>query len=327
MDTLKLIEEAVLSAAAALPEAERPPRVLAARDCQPQQLADALVCLTRSCAPGEVAVLADRTGEGSGKEGFLFAADRFFADEEELCVDAFSKRRMVTPVYYRDLEAVLPDPQTPGALCFTFAGGRRETAAVPHYSTFLCAALTAILKALEKNGAGPGAASPGGQAPKKEKTSMIYYEFVMLKPDAVRRGLAEEIVRRLRRGGFTVEQLACKTATAELIRAHYADNIVKYGPDFARRASACFDGQIVLPMLLGSEKPDIVARVRQLVGATDPQKAARGSIRGDLGVDSFEKSNAENRMCENLIHASDSDEAVRAEAAVWFDAATLADCF
>ena len=153
---------------------------------------------------------------------------------------------------------------------------------------------------------------------------MTYYEFVMLKPDAVRRGLAEEIVRRLRQGGFTVEQLACKTATAELIRAHYADNIVKYGPDFARRASACFDGQIVLPMLLGSQSPDIVAKVRELVGATNPEKAAPGTIRGDLGVDSFDKSNAEDRMCENLIHASDSDEAVRTEAAVWFDAATLA---
>lgn len=324
MDTLKLIEEAVLSAAAALPGPERPPRVLAAQDCRPQQLADALVCLTRSCAPSEVAVLADRTGEGSGKEGFLFAADRFYADEEELCVDAFSKRRMVTPVYYRDLAAVQPDPDTPGALCFTFGSGRRETAAVPHYGAFLCAALTAILKALREPGPEPDAAAGG---PKKEGTPMKYYEFVMLKPDAVRRGLAEEIVRRLRRGGFTVEQLACKTATAELIRAHYADNIVKYGPDFARRASACFDGQTVLPMLLGSEQADIVARVRALVGATDPQKAARGTIRGDLGVDSFEKSNAEDRMCENLIHASDSDEAVRAEAAVWFDAATLADCF
>lgn len=156
---------------------------------------------------------------------------------------------------------------------------------------------------------------------------MTYYEFVMLKPDAVRRGLAEEIVRRLRQGGFTVEQLACKTATAELIRAHYADNIVKYGPDFARRASACFDGQTVLPMLLGSQSPDIVAKVRELVGATNPEKAAPGTIRGDLGVDSFDKSNAEDRMCENLIHASDSDAAVRAEAAIWFEPKTLEGLF
>ena len=156
---------------------------------------------------------------------------------------------------------------------------------------------------------------------------MTYYEFVMLKPDAVRRGLAEEIMRRLRAGGFTIEQMGCKTATAELIRAHYADNIVKYGPDFERQASVCFDGQIVLPVLLGSESPDIVAKVRALVGATNPEKAAAGTIRGDLGIDSFDKSNAEDRMCENLIHASDSDEAVRAEAAIWFDAKTLEGLF
>lgn len=164
MDQIQLVEEAVLSAAAALPGPERPPRVLAARDCRPQQLTDALICLTRSCAPGEVAVLADRTPQGSGREGFLFAADRFYADEEELCVDAFSKRRLVTPVYYRDLAAVRPDPQTPGALCFCFCDGRRETAAVPHYSGFVCAALNAVLQALQAAGAegGPAAAPEKG---------------------------------------------------------------------------------------------------------------------------------------------------------------------
>lgn len=156
---------------------------------------------------------------------------------------------------------------------------------------------------------------------------MIYYEFVMLKPDAVRRGLVEEIARRLRAGGFTIERMACKQATAELIRAHYADNIVKYGPNFERQAAVCFDGQLVLPILLGSESPDIVAQVRALVGATNPANAAAGTIRGDLGIDSFEKSNAEHRMCENLIHASDSDAAVRAEAAIWFEPKTLEGLF
>ncbi len=152
MDTIQLVETAVLSATAALPGPERPPRVLAARDCRPQQLADALILITRGCAPGEVAVLADRTPQGSGKEGFLFTADRFYADEEELCVDAFSKRRMVTPIYYNDLAAVQPAPQTPGALCFVFCDGHCETAAVPHYGNFLCAALNAVLQALQTAG-------------------------------------------------------------------------------------------------------------------------------------------------------------------------------
>ena len=155
----------------------------------------------------------------------------------------------------------------------------------------------------------------------------MYYEFIMLKPDAVRRGLVEEVLRRLRAGGFSIERVGCRPATAGLIQAHYADNIQKYGPDFARRAAACFDGKTVLPVLLGSEDADIVARVRALVGATDPAKAAAGTIRGDLGEDSFEKSNAGDRMCENLIHASDSAEAVRAEAAIWFDAKTLEGLF
>ena len=73
---------------------------------------------------------------------------------------------------------------------------------------------------------------------------------------------------------------------------------------------------------IAAERGDIVPFVRTVVGATDPQKAAPGTIRGDLGRDSLEASMAENRMCENLIHASDSPQAVREEAAIWFSPET-----
>ena len=58
--------------------------------------------------------------------------------------------------------------------------------------------------------------------------------------------------------------------------------------------------------------------IRKVVGATNPAEADKGTIRGDFGTDSFEKSAAENRGCHNLIHASDSSEAVHREIALWF---------
>lgn len=152
----------------------------------------------------------------------------------------------------------------------------------------------------------------------------MYYSFVMMKPDAVRLGLTEKVVSRLKAAGLSIAHVGCCKATPALIRAHYAEPIEKYGENFRRNAEAYFDGQIVLPMLVCAERADLVSYVRQIVGATDPSKAEKGTIRGDLGVDSLEASKQENRMCENIIHASDSDEAVRAEAAIWFSPETCA---
>lgn len=150
----------------------------------------------------------------------------------------------------------------------------------------------------------------------------MYYSFVMMKPDAIRLGLTEAVVCRLKRAGLTIAHIGCLKATPELIRSHYAEPIEKYGEAFRRNAEAYFDGQLVIPMLLCAERPDIVSYVRQVVGATDPAKAEKGTIRGDFGTDSLEASKQENRMCENIIHASDSDEAVRCEAAIWFSPET-----
>lgn len=146
----------------------------------------------------------------------------------------------------------------------------------------------------------------------------MYYTFIMLKPDAVAQGLTEEIVTRLKNAGLSIAHVHCTTATPEIICRHYAEPIAKYGEGFRENAKRYFDGKTVLPMLIAAERADIVPFVRTVVGATDPKKAAPGTIRGDLGTDSLEASMAENRMCENLIHASDSPQAVREEAAIWF---------
>ena len=71
-------------------------------------------------------------------------------------------------------------------------------------------------------------------------------------------------------------------------------------------------------MIVRSKHDSIISDIRQIVGATDPSKAEKGTIRGDLGDDSFERCANENRSCYNLIHASDSLETAKKETTVWF---------
>ena len=88
-----------------------------------------------------------------------------------------------------------------------------------------------------------------------------------------------------------------------------------------------FNDKYVLPMVVRGESPDLVADIRRIVGATNPANADKGTIRGDLGCDSYEKCNRENRSCQNLIHASDSAENARIETALWFGGEVAARYF
>ena len=155
----------------------------------------------------------------------------------------------------------------------------------------------------------------------------MYYSFIMLKPDALRRELVEEIMQYFHREGIEIERLGFTRADEALIDTHYAHVIQKYGDVFRERMMDYFKGQYTIPMILRSEKETLIADIRRIVGATDPSQAAPGTIRGDLGDDSFERCASENRSCYNLIHASDSPETARDETSVWFGADVAARYF
>jgi nucleoside-diphosphate kinase len=127
--------------------------------------------------------------------------------------------------------------------------------------------------------------------------------LVLVKPDAVRRGLLGEIISRFERKGLFIDALVLRTMDAELADQHYAEHVEKafYPPlkDFMT------GGPLVAMVLSGDQVVDVV---RALVGATDGRKAAPGTIRGDLSLS--------NR--ENLVHASDSAESAKRELALWF---------
>lgn len=127
--------------------------------------------------------------------------------------------------------------------------------------------------------------------------------LVLLKPDAVKRGLVGQILARYEAKGLSLVALEQRTIDAAQSDRHYADHIDRdfYPPlrDFVT------SGPLVAVVLEGDEA---IAVVRELNGATDGRKAAAGSIRGDLSLS--------NR--ENLVHGSDSEESAAREIGLWF---------
>ena len=127
--------------------------------------------------------------------------------------------------------------------------------------------------------------------------------LVLLKPDAVRRGLIGEILGRFEAKGLTIVAMEHRTISASIADAHYAEHVDKdfYPPlrDFVT------SGPMLAAVLEGDEAVEVV---RAINGATDGRKAAPGTIRGDLSLS--------NR--ENLVHGSDSPESAEREIKIWF---------
>ncbi|HKZ60082.1 MAG TPA: nucleoside-diphosphate kinase [Candidatus Thermoplasmatota archaeon] len=127
--------------------------------------------------------------------------------------------------------------------------------------------------------------------------------LILLKPDAVARGLAGTIIDRFERKGLTLEAVKLVQVEEALARKHYAEH---EGRPFFPGLLAYIQSGPVLAMVI--EGKDAVAVCRTLIGATDPKKAAPGTIRGDLAMD----------IGRNLVHGSDSPESARREIDLWF---------
>lgn len=136
--------------------------------------------------------------------------------------------------------------------------------------------------------------------------------LILVKPDAVRRRLTGEILRRIEAKGYDIVALERRTATPEVLAEHYAEHVDK--PFYPSIVEYMTSGPLVAAVVEGHR---VVEGLRSLIGATEPTTAAPGTIRGDLGRDW----GGEAMM--NLIHGSDSDASAAREIAIWFPA--LAD--
>jgi nucleoside-diphosphate kinase len=127
--------------------------------------------------------------------------------------------------------------------------------------------------------------------------------LIVLKPDAVQRGLCGEILARFERRGFKISALKSLTVSRELAEKHYEEHASK--PFFPGLVDFITGAPSVAMVLEGQ---DAIALSRQMIGATNPLQADPGTIRGQFTNDKQ----------FNLIHGSDSPEAASREIALWF---------
>ncbi|ABK52520.1 nucleoside diphosphate kinase [Acidothermus cellulolyticus 11B] len=131
----------------------------------------------------------------------------------------------------------------------------------------------------------------------------VEHTLLLIKPDAVRRGLVGEILSRVERKGLRIRALELRTIDDDLARRHYAEHAAK--PFFADLVAFITSGPLVAAVIEG---PRAVETLRTLMGSTDPVAAPPGTIRGDFGL----------LVTENLVHGSDSVTSAAREIALFF---------
>jgi len=147
---------------------------------------------------------------------------------------------------------------------------------------------------------------------------MIQRTLVLLKPDAVQRGLMGEILTRLERAGLKV--VGCKMVWVDksFSRKHYAEHVEK---KFYPGLEALITAGPVLAMVI--EGVEAIETVRKMVGATEPKSALPGTIRGDFAHVSYGYADTQGIGIKNLIHASANKDDAAKEVALWFAPAEL----
>ena len=133
--------------------------------------------------------------------------------------------------------------------------------------------------------------------------------LVLVKPDAMRRRLAGEIIGRLERRGLVLRAAKVVHVDRELAERHYAEHREK--PFFGELVEFITSAPTLALVVEGDAA---VSVVRKTMGATNPAEAAPGTIRGDLAL----------AMPDNLVHGSDAPESAEREIGLWFSPAELA---
>ncbi len=127
--------------------------------------------------------------------------------------------------------------------------------------------------------------------------------FFMIKPDGVKRNLIGEIISRVEEKGFKITKIKMMTISQDLAEEHYREH--KDKPFFSDLVSFITSGPVVAMQVEGE---NVVAQIRNLMGATNPSDATPGSIRGDLATE----------LDKNVVHGSDSDESAERELNLFF---------
>ncbi|EGZ10924.1 hypothetical protein PHYSODRAFT_464988, partial [Phytophthora sojae] len=158
-------------------------------------------------------------------------------------------------------------------------------------------ALTAAPAAENKAAAKPSTPLAGVPGTSKERT------FIAIKPDGVQRGLISEVIARFEKKGYKLVALKLMTATEERAKNHYAD--LSERPFFPGLVKYFTSGPIVCMVWEGT---DVILTGRKILGATNPNQAAPGTLRGDNCISTG----------RNLVHGSDGPDSAKHEITMWF---------
>ena len=132
--------------------------------------------------------------------------------------------------------------------------------------------------------------------------------LVLVKPNGVARGLIGEVIGRLERRGLTIKAARMLMVSEDLASRHYAEHVGK--PFYGSLVKFITSAPVFAMVVAG---PSAISVVRTMMGATDPLKAASGTVRGDFGLD----------MTENLVHSSDGPESAEREIGLFFTPADM----
>ena len=172
--------------------------------------------------------------------------------------------------------------------------------------------------------------------PKKERT------LVILKPDAIQRGLVGDLLKRFENTGLKLIAMKMMVPKEELVWKHYnkdeawfqskgeklVENLkaaglpvekeaIEYGREIIGALVKFMTASPVIPMVW--EGNQSVAIIKKIVGSTEPATSAVGTIRGDYTLDSYEISNLDGRAVRNLVHCTDDSSESEREISLWFN--------
>jgi nucleoside-diphosphate kinase len=145
--------------------------------------------------------------------------------------------------------------------------------------------------------------------------------LVILKPDAVARGMAGRILQRFEDASLKIIGMKMRTMDADFTRKHYFDLEERLGATVYNATAGFMQRGPVIAFVLEGE--DAVATVRKLVGTTYPNEAQPGSIRGDFAHQSKAVATATGKPVANLVHASGNKDEADYEVKLWFDDSEL----
>lgn len=154
-----------------------------------------------------------------------------------------------------------------------------------------------------------------------DSPELLERTLVILKPDAVARGLAGRVLQRFEDAQLKIVGVKMRTLDAAFTRKHYFDLEERLGAKVYNTTAEFMQRGPVIAFVL--EGPDAVLTVRKIVGSTYPNEAPPGTIRGDFAHQSKASATAAGKAVANLVHASGNKDEATYEVALWFDEADL----